>query len=156
MNKVMVKINGQEYSMVGKESKDYLLRVGNYVDEKMEEVTKSNTKLSTAMAAVLTSLNIADELFKISQELNEINSKFNKPIQELEDANSTATGLRNKLESKIQEVELLKNVMEKYVDEIEALQHKNKNVEAIISEKDNKIIEIQEIANSFENRLYDM
>ena len=156
MNKVIVRINGQEYSMVGKESKDYLLRVANYVDEKMEEITKANPKLSTAMAAVLTSLNIADELFKAAKELDEANSKFNKPIQELEDANSVASVLRDSLENKQQEIEVLKSVMERYVDEIGALQESNKNLEEKIKEKDNKIAQVQEVADTFENRLFDM
>lgn len=70
-NKVVVKIHGKEYNIVGVESEEYIQRVGLYIDKKMHEITKSNQKLSTAMAAVLTSLNIADDYFKCRQMLEE-------------------------------------------------------------------------------------
>jgi cell division protein ZapA len=62
-NKVEVRICGKDYTLVGVESDEYIQRVGLYIDKKMNEITKTNTKLSTSMAAVLTAINVADDYF---------------------------------------------------------------------------------------------
>ena len=41
-NRVVVKINGQEYPIVGTEPKEYLLKVSSFVDDKMGTITESN------------------------------------------------------------------------------------------------------------------
>ena len=64
MNTVTVKINGMEYNLKGKEDDEYLLKVSEYVDGKFKEVSSNNNKLSISSVAVLSALNIADELFK--------------------------------------------------------------------------------------------
>lgn len=63
-NKVDVNIGGQNYSLVGIESDEYMKRVASYVDEKMNEIARHNNKLSIPAAATLTAVNIADEFFK--------------------------------------------------------------------------------------------
>ncbi len=156
MNKVIVRINGQEYTMVGKESKDYLLKVAAYVDDRMEEITKSNSKLSTAMAAVLTSLNIADELFKCSYELDEVKSQYKQPLLDLKEANDVVQDLKTSVDSKNQEIAVLKNVMEKYVEQIHVLTEEKEKLEKMLKEKEEKVVEVEEIANDFQNRVYDL
>ena len=68
MNTVTVKINGMEYNLKGKEDDEYLLKVSEYVDGKFKEVSSNNNKLSISSVAVLSALNIADELFKCNKE----------------------------------------------------------------------------------------
>ena len=63
-NKVTLKIAGKEYKIMGSESDEYMQRVGLYIDRKMNEITKSSVKLNTAMASVLTAINVADDYFK--------------------------------------------------------------------------------------------
>ncbi|SHJ61393.1 cell division protein ZapA [Tepidibacter formicigenes] len=156
MNKVTVKINGHEYNMVGKESKDYLLKVANYVDEKMEEISKANPKLSTAMAAVLTSLNIADELFKCSYELDEVTSKYKQPLQDLEDATTVLEELKNSIQTKDERIQELEKQLEKHMEDINKLKEENEKLQKELKEKEEKLSEAEEIANDFQNRLYDM
>lgn len=71
-NRVEVNIAGKEYTLVGIESEEYIRKVGSIVDEKMSEVIESNINLSASMAAVLTSVNLADELYKTNKENNKI------------------------------------------------------------------------------------
>ncbi len=61
--KVTVTINGQEYNLVAAEDASYMKKVGAHVDEKIQEMLESG-KISTADAAVLAALNIADEYYK--------------------------------------------------------------------------------------------
>jgi cell division protein ZapA len=74
--KVDVLIAGKPYTIVGSEPDEYIQRVGLYVDKKMNDVMRTNAKLSTSIAAVLTALNIADDYFKAHE--NEM--EFKKEI----------------------------------------------------------------------------
>jgi cell division protein ZapA len=71
--KVDVLIAGKTYTITGLESDEYIQRVGLYVDKKMNDVLKANSKLSTSIAAVLTALNVADDYFKAHE--NELEFK---------------------------------------------------------------------------------
>lgn len=59
-----VKIGGVEYQISSTADEDYVLRIAYYVDKKLEELTKNDRRLSTAMAAVLTCVNVADDYFR--------------------------------------------------------------------------------------------
>lgn len=80
-NRVLMRINGQEYPIAGQEPKEYLIRVGTYVDERMEEIGRLNRQLSLSMVAVLTSINIADEFLKL-QDAYETLEKSAPPTDE--------------------------------------------------------------------------
>ena len=71
--RVDVLIAGKTYTISGYESDEYIQRVGLYVDRKMNEVLKSNNTLSTSIAAILTSINVADDFFKAHE--NELSFK---------------------------------------------------------------------------------
>ncbi len=62
---VQVDIFGSPYTIKkGSEDPDYIKRVAGYVDQKMREINEKLPVASVAKVAVLTSLNLADELFK--------------------------------------------------------------------------------------------
>jgi cell division protein ZapA len=62
---VHVDIFGSQYTIKqGSEDSDYIVRVAAYVDQKMREINEKLPVASVAKVAVLTSLNLADELFK--------------------------------------------------------------------------------------------
>ena len=62
---VQVDIFGSPYTIKkGSEDPDYIVRVAAYVDSKMREINEKLPVASVAKVAVLTSLNLADELFK--------------------------------------------------------------------------------------------
>jgi len=62
---VHVDIFGSQYTIKrGSEDSEYILRVATYVDQKMREINEKLPVASVAKVAVLTSLNLADELFK--------------------------------------------------------------------------------------------
>ena len=70
--KTTVRIGGKEYSDNGSDSEEYIHRVAIYVDRKMSQIEESNNNLSTTMLAVLTCLNIADELLKLREETGDM------------------------------------------------------------------------------------
>ena len=63
--KTTVRIGGKEYTVSGKDPEEYMHRVAIYVDRKMAQIEEANNNLSTTMLAVLTCLNVADELLKL-------------------------------------------------------------------------------------------
>ena len=62
-NRITVSICDEEYTFVAEEAPSYMQKVGSYVNDKMSELLDS-AKVGRTDAAVLTAVNITDELFK--------------------------------------------------------------------------------------------
>jgi len=93
-NKVQVRIAGNEYILRGNESAEYIQKVALYVNNKTMEIMKANHTLSTSMASVLTAVNIADELFKVSDSNGMLKKEIEqakKTIQELREEKALLT-----------------------------------------------------------------
>jgi len=71
-NRLSVEIYGQQYRLSGKASSSHMRMVARYVDDKMKEIAQGNFRLDTAKIAVLSSVNIADEYFRLRQEYEEL------------------------------------------------------------------------------------
>ena len=118
-NKVSVRIYHQEYTMTGNEPKEYMLRVANYVDEKMTYIAEKSRKLSTSMIAVLTALNIADEYLKAQSEIERIQKEFQKPLEELEQTRKRLAELEEAAMEPLQELERTRNQLAATIQEFE-------------------------------------
>lgn len=71
-NRLSVKLDGQEYTIVSEESREYMLEISDVVNKKLTDVKIQNNKLSTSMAALLTALNLADDAKKASEEVKKL------------------------------------------------------------------------------------
>ncbi len=87
-NKVEVRIRGKDYTVMGFESEEYIQKVSLYIDKKMVEVSKSNDRLSTSMAAVLTAINVADDYFKNIEALDNLRAQVQQYLNELDASSS--------------------------------------------------------------------
>lgn len=125
-NKVEVKIAGKDYTIVGTESEEYIQRVGLYIDRKMNEVMRSNNKLSTSLAAVLTAMNVADDFFKC----HENESNYKKEAKKLQE-----------------ELESLKEEKNKILQENSALKNNNADLKMELVKRET---ELREVRNSLE------
>jgi len=83
-NRVELRIAGKDYIVVGTEPEEYIHRVGLYVDKKMTDIMRANSKLSTSLAAVLTAINVVDDLFKSRESEQELKNQLKKATEELE------------------------------------------------------------------------
>lgn len=72
VNKVTVNIYNEEYVVKGTENPDYIEMLASYVDRRMRMIQQRNPNLSTTKVAVLTSLNLADELNKLQEDYDEL------------------------------------------------------------------------------------
>ena len=59
---VEIKVFGQVYTVKTEAQEDHIQKVAQYVNEKMDEVTKNTKSVSSLNVAILTALNIADDL----------------------------------------------------------------------------------------------
>lgn len=165
MNTVTVIINGVEYNLRGKEDERYLSDVAAYVDTKIREISGSNKKLSTSSAAVLTAVNIADELFKCDLEIGNITKKKNsleerhltlkERLRELkveidETAKARASEVESlksiifNMETKLKELESFKVLSEELTEKVKTLTEINNNNELQISELNTELLEVQD------------
>lgn len=62
---VEVQILGQGYSIKVDEDEAYVKSLAQYVDEKLREIYNTTPTVNQLKAAIMASLNIADELFKL-------------------------------------------------------------------------------------------
>ena len=69
-NRIMtkVKIGGVEYVISSSADEEYVRHIAYYVDKKLEEIAKADKRLSTAMVAVLTAVNVADDYFRARED----------------------------------------------------------------------------------------
>ena len=125
-NRVIVRIAGKDYTLVGIESDEYLHRIAMYIDKKMNEILKVNSKLSTSMAAVLTAANVADDFFK---------------------AHGNEIRLKNELKHAQDELEKLREENKRLNQENEILTRKSTGFQLELAKRE---AELQEVRNSLD------
>ena len=155
MNKVIVKINGSEYPMVGEKSEQHMLNVARYVDEEIKRISEANPKLSTSVLAILSAVNIANELFecgeendKLSKENEELNKKVGTGEEELK---LEMKKLQLSLQGKAKEEEDLKTKIDELNKLIEEQKSKIFKLESDIQSKDKQIEEYKVEVNELKD-----
>jgi cell division protein ZapA len=71
MGSIEVDILGQKYTIKGDAPEEYIKKLAAFVDLKLKEVHSSSPSMAPLKAAILVSLNIADELHRIKEEHEE-------------------------------------------------------------------------------------
>ncbi|WFA09877.1 cell division protein ZapA [Tissierella sp. Yu-01] len=149
-NKVNVIIDGRNFTVVGAGDENYVKNLAYYVDQRIKNLASKNDRLSQTMAATLAALNIADELFKTKDKLNELEKKAKEPLekfsdltQELEETKAKIRDLeklcleykdeaiKTKLskEEQYNEVSKISEQLEQNEIELEELRKQNKNLQ---------------------------
>lgn len=145
MNKVIVKINGSEYPMVGPKSEEHMLRVAKYVDQEIRKITTANPKLSTSSASILSAINIADVFFECCDENEELlkeNEELNKKVGTgEEELKLEMKKLELSLQGKAKSEEDLKTKIDELNKLIEEQKSKISKLENDIQSKDKQIKE---------------
>lgn len=80
---IQVKIFGTEYTLKSDTDIEYVKRVAQIVDEKMQKLAENSTIKSESKLAVLTALNVADELYQLKLQYKKVIENFNKHSKEL-------------------------------------------------------------------------
>lgn len=77
-NRIVVKINDQQYTIIGKEDPEHIRYVANLVDQKINEIGELSPGLDTARKSVLTAVNVMDEYVKLKQEYDALIEDMDK------------------------------------------------------------------------------
>lgn len=95
-NRVVMRICGEELTFVAEESTDYMQRVGAFVGEQMQDILNSS-KVSRSNAAVLTAVNIADELFKVREADEQLRAQIKGYLDETSAAKAEISELKREV-----------------------------------------------------------
>ena len=95
-NRVTITICGAEYILVADETPSYMQQVASYVDSKMNQLCSSG-KIGRNDAAVLSAVNIADELFKTQEVAENLRRQLKGYLDDANRAKSEASELRREL-----------------------------------------------------------
>ena len=72
VSRVTVSIFNEEYVVKGEENPEYIEMLASFVDRRMKMIQQRNHNLSSTKVAVLTALNLADELNKLQEDYDEL------------------------------------------------------------------------------------
>lgn len=153
MNKVMVKINGNEYPMVGEKSEKHMVSVASYVDKEMTRVMEANPKLSSSMAAILSAINIADIFFECSSENEEL-------IKENEDLKIRVGNSDEELKIEMKRLQTALQIKDKeeedYKAQIEELNKVIEDQKSQMGELENKINSSSDEADGYKSQIEEL
>ena len=93
-NRVVITICGEEYTLVADETSAYMQKVGSCVSDKMTEVM-NDAKVGRTDAAVLTAVNLTDELFKSQAE--QLRSQIKGYLDEASKAQAEVSELKREI-----------------------------------------------------------
>ncbi|MDW8412920.1 MAG: cell division protein ZapA [Acidobacteriota bacterium] len=71
-----MKIYNQTYQIRGESNADYIRELAEYVDKRMKEVAEETMTADSLRVAILTALNIADELHKVRDRLEQLDASL--------------------------------------------------------------------------------
>ncbi|MDO5095758.1 MAG: cell division protein ZapA [Peptostreptococcaceae bacterium] len=155
MNKIVVKIANQEYSIAGDEEKDYILSLASHVDEQIKIALEKSPKVNNVTPVILASINIADQYFKQKEKNKELMEQINYSAsnEQQEDWMQRDSDL---IEEQNESINKLFERIQK-LDNI--LLEKNKEISDLQAELDNRVSENQklnELINQFQNDIYNL
>ena len=67
-NRVEVSIFGKEYIVIGDKPSDYIMKIAEEVDSKMQEIHQINPNMPQDKIAVMVAINVVDELTRFKEE----------------------------------------------------------------------------------------
>ena len=95
-NRVTMNICGEDYTLVAEENTAYMEKIGSMVDKKMQEMV-SQAHVSRNDAAVLTAINLADELCKAQEGSENLRRQLKSYLDEANAAKNEVSELKRQL-----------------------------------------------------------
>lgn len=150
MNRVSVKIFGQNYIIVGSKDSQEILEIAAYVDKKMHEISEAAPDMQRQTMAVLSAVNLADEYFTTLAELNKVSDRLGKvqaTIADYEKLWNEAKQSHMNSQNTIAELEnknkVVKDMLEERIGELEKA----------VAQKDEKIRSMEELSKKLQGDL---
>jgi cell division protein ZapA len=80
---VWVSILGQEYPVRAEADADYIREIAAFVDARMRMIQQSDPERPALKVAILSALNLTDELFALRREKQELAERYERKVREL-------------------------------------------------------------------------
>jgi cell division protein ZapA len=152
-NKVNVRIYGQEYTISGETPRDRIIKIADHVDEMMHEIAGSLNGGSMSAIAVLSAVNITDELFKakeaqgdLDQEKEQLQKDISHYMQLWEEAKKNFLQYKEDAQSAMEQKDRIQEKLNEKAIESDALMR-------AAQERDNKITELENRVQNLTQRL---
>lgn len=110
-NKIKLNIAGSEYVISSDEDEKYVRELGDEVDRKIHETLKSNTRISTTVAAVLVALGYCDEAKKSAASADNLRLQVKEYLEDAARARMEADTLRRQKDHLSDELQKLRERM---------------------------------------------
>ncbi len=156
--RVSVNIFGNEYTIVGESTEEYIKYLAQKIDETMREISKKNRRYNPTMIAVLTALNIADALYKTEEELKNftkeyerIKAEYEMPLEQLKNINDELEALKEHYKVTQEEYTNIQIEMGKLNRENKTYKEEVKDLKCELDVSRNTIKELQN--KLFENQI---
>jgi cell division protein ZapA len=135
-NKVRVRIYGQEYVISGEQTDEHITKVAEYVDFKMREIDRFVSSGQVSMVAVLAAVNVADEYFKMIDDVSELKR--------------TKERLENDVAHYLQMWEEAKKSFLQYKEDTQGAIQKKEALTGAVAEKDQEIERLKRLVEAVE------
>ena len=152
-NKVNVRIYGQEYTISGETSRDRIIKIADHVDEMMHGIAGSLSGGSMSAIAVLSAVNITDELFQakeaqgdLDQEKEQLQKDISHYMQLWEEAKKNFLQYKEDAQSAMEQKDRIQEKLNEKAIESDALMR-------AAAERDNKITELENRVQNLTQRL---
>lgn len=163
-NKVNVKIYGQDYMVAGDKSRDHIIKVSDYVNQKMEEISSVSKVISLASLGVLAAVNIADDYFdalNVANELKGENAQREKDVEHYaqlwEEAKKTIIGYKEDSKAIIDQKLALEEKVKNLQEEISGFSKTTEDMEAKAAMSSQALItELEDKIMDLENNFFDV
>jgi len=76
-------VMGREFSVLSDKGDEYVERIVRYVNERAGEIGEASENATASDIAILVALNIAEELFGVQEEKENLQGRFEDGVEEL-------------------------------------------------------------------------
>ena len=114
--KIRVRIGGVEYTLLSTEQPDYVYKIAYLVDKKMTEIMNENSNLNSAMASLLTAINIADEYYKDKGDSDKLREQVAEYSRLADEYNNKYVIAEAELKEAQEKIEMLEKALKKVDD----------------------------------------
>lgn len=153
MNKIVVKIANQEYSITGDEEKDYILSLASHVDEQIRLAQNKAPRVNNITPVILASINITDQLFKERRKIKELTDASLNPAGDTDISTISYDSLIDEQNETIEKLyERIQNLDNILAEKNEQIAEANNKLQAL--EKENT--ELNKLLNEFQSDMHQL
>lgn len=131
-NKIAVRILGQDHYLVSTDDTEYVQQVAKMVDDRMQAILKGNSSISYTKIAILTALNLADDLTKARKKVEELKIVSKPPKVEMSETKKQI----HELAKHVNEAEY---IYDNVLSELEMIKSSRKDQEAMMRSLTNRL-----------------